>query len=256
MQKRKFRIGEFAKTLNVERFVIRFWEKEFNLKTDRSHGGQRFYSEDDLATFTEIKELLYKKGFTIAGAKKQMLLGAYTDQAADKATDKTAGRVLGSKKTELLSEAEYQPSHTSANLACTHPEHQFSDNQLADNQSISQAYIQELTNQITADLTAQLTEQLTAQIRQEFQAMTPQHDPAPHQQTPEQAELLTAQIKQELTPQLTQQIKQEMAEQYALDMASTLANQAALFKTEKAELVRQLAELRAHLQKLQALFVK
>lgn len=73
MQKRKFRIGEFAKYLNIERFVIRFWEKEFNLKTDRSLGGQRFYNEEDLTMFQTIKELLYQKGFTIAGAKQQIV---------------------------------------------------------------------------------------------------------------------------------------------------------------------------------------
>lgn len=72
MQKRKFRIGYLARHLAVERFVIRFWEREFDIKPSRSDGGQRFYDEQDLATFTEIKELLYKRGFTIAGAKKQL----------------------------------------------------------------------------------------------------------------------------------------------------------------------------------------
>jgi len=72
MQKKKFRIGECAKHLNIERFVIRFWEKEFNLKTDRSSGGQRFYSDEDVALFEEIKKLLYQKGFTIAGAKQHI----------------------------------------------------------------------------------------------------------------------------------------------------------------------------------------
>ncbi len=72
MKKKKFRIGELAKKLGVERFVIRFWEKEFDLSSARSTGGQRFYDTDDLARFTHIKQLLYEKGFTISGAKKQM----------------------------------------------------------------------------------------------------------------------------------------------------------------------------------------
>jgi DNA-binding transcriptional MerR regulator len=72
MQKRTFRIGELAKHLAIERFVIRFWEKEFALKTNRSHGGQRFYTHDDLQTFSLIKDLLYNRGFTIGGAKKQI----------------------------------------------------------------------------------------------------------------------------------------------------------------------------------------
>ncbi|RTL05932.1 MerR family transcriptional regulator [Candidatus Dependentiae bacterium] len=72
MQKRTFRIGELAKHLSLERFVIRFWEKEFALKTNRSHGGQRFYTEDDLCTFSCIKDLLYNRGYTIVGAKQQI----------------------------------------------------------------------------------------------------------------------------------------------------------------------------------------
>ena|SRR5579859_1957676 len=70
MQKRQFRIGELAQILGVERFVVRFWEKEFGLKPTRSDGGQRFYEEKDLETLQWIKDLLYVKGFTIAGAKK------------------------------------------------------------------------------------------------------------------------------------------------------------------------------------------
>ena len=72
MQKRQFRIGELAKKLEVEKFVIRFWEKEFDLSTDRSMGGQRFYDENDLETFTKIKTLLYNQKFTISGAKKKL----------------------------------------------------------------------------------------------------------------------------------------------------------------------------------------
>lgn len=72
MQKKQFRIGELAKRLNVERFVIRFWEKEFNLKPHRSHGGQRFYEERDFNKFCKIKELLYERGFTISGARQQL----------------------------------------------------------------------------------------------------------------------------------------------------------------------------------------
>jgi DNA-binding transcriptional MerR regulator len=72
MSQRQFRIGDLAKELKVKNFVIRFWEKEFGLKSDRSQGGQRFYSEQDLRTFLLIKDLLYQQGFTIAGAKKQL----------------------------------------------------------------------------------------------------------------------------------------------------------------------------------------
>lgn len=72
MKRRQFRIGDLARELSVKKYVIRFWEKEFELKSDRSDGGQRFYTEEDLNIFQHIKNLLYHEGFTIAGAKKQL----------------------------------------------------------------------------------------------------------------------------------------------------------------------------------------
>lgn len=66
------RIGEFAKKLGIETSVIRFWEKEFEVEAQRSHGQQRFYTEKDVALFSQIKELLYNKKYTIAGAKEEL----------------------------------------------------------------------------------------------------------------------------------------------------------------------------------------
>jgi len=88
MQKKQFRIGQLAQALGVERFVVRFWEKEFKLNSYRSHGGQRFYEEKDLMKFHKIKKLLYEEGFTIAGAKKQL---------------KQNNRIIASKKTTIES---------------------------------------------------------------------------------------------------------------------------------------------------------
>ncbi len=91
MQKRQFRIGDLAKYLDVEKFVIRFWEKEFGVSTTRSDGGQRFYSQEDLNTFKKIKTLLYEQGFTIAGAKKQL-------------SQNDTPNILGSRKTTMKAE--------------------------------------------------------------------------------------------------------------------------------------------------------
>lgn len=95
MQKRQFRIGELAHYLNIEKFVIRFWEKEFELRTTRSSGGQRFYDEKDIEKFSLIRELLYKRGFTIAGAKQQLKEHAKRKQAPE------PQKILGSHKTTL-----------------------------------------------------------------------------------------------------------------------------------------------------------
>jgi DNA-binding transcriptional MerR regulator len=99
MQKRKFRIGELAQKLNLERFVVRFWEKEFGIKTKRSQGCQRFYDETDLKKFHYIKKLLYDEGFTISGAKKKL-----KDKLAVKEKD-----ILGSHKTTMEDAAKHEP---------------------------------------------------------------------------------------------------------------------------------------------------
>ena len=95
MQKRQFRIGELAHYLAVEKFVIRFWEKEFDLQTERSDGGQRFYDDKDIEKFTMIKELLYQRGFTIAGAKQQLKEKTKRKNIIDES------KIIGSHKTTL-----------------------------------------------------------------------------------------------------------------------------------------------------------
>ena len=100
MQKRQFRIGELATHLSVEKFVIRFWEKEFDMRTIRSNGGQRFYDERDVEKFTMIKHLLYDKGFTIAGAKQQLK----ERLAKHKQVPSVEQKILGSHKTTLNNE--------------------------------------------------------------------------------------------------------------------------------------------------------
>ncbi len=104
MQKRKFRIGELAKKLELERFVVRFWEKEFSIKTKRSQGSQRFYDENDLKKFEHIKRLLYEEGFTIVGAKKKI---------KEKAPAKTES-IIASHKTTMEDSAKIQTSSASA----------------------------------------------------------------------------------------------------------------------------------------------
>jgi DNA-binding transcriptional MerR regulator len=71
-EKLSVRIGDLATSLGVERSVIRFWEREFGIKTKRSDGGQRYYEQKDVSKFHAIKELLYQHGYTIAGAKQHL----------------------------------------------------------------------------------------------------------------------------------------------------------------------------------------
>ncbi len=74
VQKRLYyKIGEACKLLDVQPYVLRYWETEFPaLSPAKSRSGQRVYNEKELAIIRRIKELLYDEGYTIAGAKKKL----------------------------------------------------------------------------------------------------------------------------------------------------------------------------------------
>ena len=68
-----FKIGEVCKIVDIEPFVLRFWETEFpNLAPEKSKSGQRVYKKKDIENILRIKELLYDRGYTIAGARKHL----------------------------------------------------------------------------------------------------------------------------------------------------------------------------------------
>src|SRR5215510_16231577 len=71
-----FKIGEVCEIAELEPYVLRFWETEFpNLAPEKSGSGHRVYRKKDVEMVLKIKELLYSRGFTIAGAKKQLVKG-------------------------------------------------------------------------------------------------------------------------------------------------------------------------------------
>jgi DNA-binding transcriptional MerR regulator len=68
-----FRIGEVAELVGVEPHVLRYWEREFrSIRPTKSTKGQRVYSRRDVENLMRVRELLYREGFTIAGAKKKL----------------------------------------------------------------------------------------------------------------------------------------------------------------------------------------
>ena len=68
-----YRIGEACRAVDIQPYVLRYWETEFPALTpSKSRSGQRVYSEKELEIIRRIKELLYDEGYTIAGAKKKL----------------------------------------------------------------------------------------------------------------------------------------------------------------------------------------
>lgn len=67
-----YKIGEISGILEVEPHVLRYWETEFPfLKPRKNSTGQRIYTRKDLELLLQIKNLLYKEKYTIAGVRKK-----------------------------------------------------------------------------------------------------------------------------------------------------------------------------------------
>ncbi|MDX9785664.1 MAG: MerR family transcriptional regulator [Desulfobacterales bacterium] len=66
-----FKIGEVSSVVGLPTHVLRFWESEFKqIRPKRTASGQRLYRKKDVLLILKIKDLLYNKKFTIAGAKR------------------------------------------------------------------------------------------------------------------------------------------------------------------------------------------
>jgi DNA-binding transcriptional MerR regulator len=67
-----YKIGEISNIAEIEPHVLRYWESEFPfLKPRKNKTGQRVYTRKDLELVLQIKNLLYKEQYTIAGVRKK-----------------------------------------------------------------------------------------------------------------------------------------------------------------------------------------
>lgn len=94
-------ISEAAELLDVPQHVLRFWESKFpQIKPTKLRGGRRYYRPQDIETLLTIKDLLYKQGYTIKGARK-----AFSEAKKHKKNTKLPAQ----KQRKLLEEASMLP---------------------------------------------------------------------------------------------------------------------------------------------------
>ncbi len=68
-----YSISEVADQTGVKAHVLRYWESEFpDLRPKKNRAGNRSYRDKDIRLVTLIRDLLYKQGFTIQGARLQL----------------------------------------------------------------------------------------------------------------------------------------------------------------------------------------
>ena len=71
IKKLYYSISEVSKITEIEQYVLRYWETEFEqLKPQKNRAGNRIYTNKDIQLILHIKTLLREQKYTIEGAKR------------------------------------------------------------------------------------------------------------------------------------------------------------------------------------------
>jgi DNA-binding transcriptional MerR regulator len=71
IKKLYYSISEVSKITDLEQYVLRYWETEFEeLKPQKNRAGNRIYISRDIKLILYIKKLLREERYTIEGAKQ------------------------------------------------------------------------------------------------------------------------------------------------------------------------------------------
>lgn len=70
--RRNLKFADVCRQLDIQPYVLRYWESEFSQLGKQGESAQRTYTPEDLALLRQIKRLLYEEGYTIAGARKKL----------------------------------------------------------------------------------------------------------------------------------------------------------------------------------------
>ena len=86
MKKLYYSISEVGKITELEQYVLRYWETEFEqLKPAKNLAGNRIYTNKDIKLILYIKRLLREEKYTIEGAKKLLKAYNFKDEQSETA---------------------------------------------------------------------------------------------------------------------------------------------------------------------------
>src|SRR6187200_1639795 len=106
MKKLYYSISEVSRITELEQYVLRYWETEFEqLRPAKNLSGNRIYTNRDIKLILYIKKLLREEKYTIEGAKK--LIRNYSIKEQDEESRKEdivepkVNRVAGMRSNEM-----------------------------------------------------------------------------------------------------------------------------------------------------------
>jgi len=80
-EKLYYSISEVSKITGLEAYVLRYWEKEFDvLRPKKNRGGNRIYTQKDIDIVNRINYLRKKEKLTIEGTRKKLMAKKKSDE--------------------------------------------------------------------------------------------------------------------------------------------------------------------------------
>ncbi len=131
IKKLYYSISEVSKIADLEQYVLRYWETEFEqLKPAKNRAGNRIYTNRDIKLILHIKKLLREERYTIEGAKQVLI--TYSPEG-------DSGEQL-----ELLSEQPQLVGMESSPVPAPAPQRYTTDNRLRNDMIEMKKFLEEL----------------------------------------------------------------------------------------------------------------
>ncbi len=120
MKKLYYSISEVSKLTELEQYVLRYWESEFEqLKPAKNLSGNRIYTNKEIKLILLIKKLLREEKYTIEGARKYLRNYAQKEEMEAKSISEqnNSNHSSGSELRLFNSEEELSSGSSSKNVA-------------------------------------------------------------------------------------------------------------------------------------------
>lgn len=95
-EKLYYSISEVAQITGLEQYVLRYWEKEFDiLKPRKNRGGNRIYTQKDIEIINRIIHLRKTEKLTIDGARHKLMMKKPSEEKTQTVNTAKARTLLG-----------------------------------------------------------------------------------------------------------------------------------------------------------------
>ena len=147
MKKLYYSISEVSRICDLEQYVLRYWETEFEqLNPAKNSSGNRIYTNKDIKMILLIKKLLKEEKYTIEGAKKIIKNYNVGDDGTEK-SDMNAVEVEKQQAGELSLFAGHQGQPGTSDTAVLEDGEKEGDKMVEDLKELRK-FLEELYNQL------------------------------------------------------------------------------------------------------------